>query len=95
MIKSELINKIYRKSELSLEDTSHVVNVIIDRMTKELGSGGRVEVRGFGSFSLGLQKERVGMNPKTREAIEIPEHYKVHFKPGKELRRRVALTLER
>ena len=89
MTKSELINKIFLNSELSLEDTSNAVNVVIDRMIKELGSGGRVEVRGFGAFSLRLLKRRNGRNPRTGEAVEVPDHYKVHFKVGKELRERV------
>jgi len=65
------------------------VNVIIESMQNALGRGERIEIRGFGAFSLRERKGRTGRNPRTGEAVEIPTCYKVHFKPGKELRERV------
>lgn len=89
MTKSELINLLYLKSELTQEDTAAAVSTIIETMTAAIGRGGRIEIRGFGAFSLHERKARTGRNPKTGEAVEIPTCYKVHFKPGKELRERV------
>ena len=89
MTKSELINRLYLKTDTQLEDAAAAVNVIIDTMQNALGRGERIEIRGFGAFSLHERKARTGRNPKTGEAVEIPTCYKVHFKPGKELRQRV------
>jgi len=89
MTKSELINRLYLKTDLQQEDAVAAVNVIIDTMQDALGRGERIEIRGFGAFSLHERKARTGRNPKTGEAVEIPTCYKVHFKPGKELRQRV------
>jgi integration host factor subunit beta len=89
--KSELINRLYLKNNhhLSLEDSDAVVNAIIEKMQATLGSGGRIEIRGFGAFSLRHHEARNGRNPKSGESVLIPEKYTVHFKPGKELRERV------
>ncbi|HIJ22177.1 MAG: integration host factor subunit beta [Gammaproteobacteria bacterium] len=91
MTKSELINRLYlnNKHNLPLEDVSAAVNQIIGRMTDALGGGGRVEVRGFGVLSLHERAARTGRNPRTGEAVQVPACYKVHFKPGKELKERV------
>ena len=89
MTKSELINRLYLKTDLQQEDAVAAVNVIIDTMQDALGRGERIEIRGFGAFSLHERKARTGRNPKTGEAVEIPTCYKAHFKPGKELRERV------
>ena len=96
MTKSELINKIYLNSNLSLEDITVTVNCIIDKMTDTLGGGDRIEIRGLGSFSLHHRERRVGRNPKNGDAVAIPEKYVTHFKPGKALRERAnAKFLER
>ena len=89
MTKSELTNQLYLKSNLPQEDVVVAVNVIIESMQNALGRGERIEIRGFGAFSLRERKGRTGRNPRTGEAVEIPTCYKVHFKPGKELRERV------
>ncbi|MBT3471825.1 MAG: integration host factor subunit beta [Gammaproteobacteria bacterium] len=89
MTKSKLIETLYGKSGLGHEDTAAAVNVIIETMQNALGRGERVEIRGFGVFSLSERKARIGRNPKTGEAVDIPTCYKIHFKPGKELRERV------
>lgn len=89
MNKSDLIERLYLNSELSQGDAAAAVSTIINTMQVTLGNGGRVEIRGFGAFSLHERKARTGRNPKTGEAVEIPTCYKVHFKPGKALRERV------
>jgi integration host factor subunit beta len=90
MTKSELINQLYLKSNtLSQGDIEAASNLIIDTMIDAMGRGERIEIRGFGAFSLHERKARTGRNPKTGEAVEIPARHKVHFKPGKALRERV------
>ena len=90
MTKSELINRLYLKgNNLLLEDVAATVHVVLESMQDALGRGERIEIRGFGAFSLHERKARTGRNPKTGEAVEIPTCYKAHFKPGKELRERV------
>lgn len=89
MTKSELINQLYLKSTtLNQEDIEASVNHIIERMMHTLGEGGRVEIRGFGAFSLRHHKARRGRNPKTGDTVMIPEKHTIHFKPGKALRER-------
>lgn len=68
---------------------------IIDQMIRALSEGQRIEIRGFGSFSLHHRPPRIGRNPKTGEKVPLPEKYVPHFKPGKELRDRVNAGLAR
>jgi integration host factor subunit beta len=90
MTKSELINRLYLKgNNLLLEDVAATVHVVLESMQDALGRGERIEIRGLGAFSLRERKGRTGRNPRTGEAVEIPTCYKVHFRPGKELRERV------
>ena len=90
MTKSELIEQIaMRQPELSAKDVETAVRIILDDMTDSLASGGRVEIRGFGSFSLHYREPRVGRNPKTGDAVDLEGKYDPHFKPGKELREQV------
>jgi integration host factor subunit beta len=72
MNKSDLIERLYLNSELSQGDAAAAVSTIINTMQDTLGNGGRVEIRGFGAFSLHERKARTGRNPKTGEAVEIP-----------------------
>lgn len=65
------------------------VRTIIEQMSSALASGERIEVRGFGSFSLHFRPPRMGRNPKTGESVALPGKHVPHFKPGKELRERV------
>lgn len=89
MTKSELINRLYLKNNtLSQEDIEAATNILIHTMINALGRGERIEIRGFGAFSLRHHQSRQGRNPKTGDAVLIPEKYTVHFKPGKELRMR-------
>lgn len=90
MTKSELIESLYKKlPHLAYTDVEVAVKTIIDSMTDALGSGQRIEIRGFGSFSLHHRPARMGRNPKTGESVALQEKYVPHFKPGKELRERV------
>ena len=90
MTKSELIDHIVSKqTQLSAKDVELAVKAIISYMSEVLSEGGRIEIRGFGSFSLHYRAPRVGRNPKTGEPVELSGKYVPHFKPGKELRDRV------
>lgn len=90
MTKSELIELLnQRQRHLKAEDVEFGVRTLLDMMSASLASGGRIEVRGFGSFSLHFRPPRTGRNPKTGEAVALPAKYVPHFKPGKELRERV------
>ncbi|WP_455198274.1 integration host factor subunit beta [Kaarinaea lacus] len=90
MTKSELIERIARKQpHLPYKDVELSVKTLIEQMAKNLATGQRIEIRGFGSFSLHYRPPRIGRNPKTGEAVALSGKYVPHFKPGKELRERV------
>jgi len=90
MTKSELIERLAaRQSQLSLKDVELVVKSLLEHMAQSLAQGERIEIRGFGSFSLHYRAPRVGRNPKTGESVNLDGKYVPHFKPGKELRDRV------
>jgi len=90
MTKSELIELIARKqTQFSQKDVELAVNQILDSMIVSLSEGDRIEIRGFGSFSLHHRKARLGRNPKTGEKVQLTEKRVPHFKPGKLLRDRV------
>ncbi len=94
MTKSELIEIIAeRQPQLSAKDVELAVKTLIEYMAQQLASGSRVEIRGFGSFSLHYRASRMGRNPKTGDAVELAGKYVPHFKPGKELRDRVNASL--
>lgn len=94
MTKSELIEKIAEvQTQLSAKDVELAVKMILDHMAEALSEGERIEIRGFGSFSLHYRAPRQGRNPKTGEKVELAGKYVPHFKPGKELRDRVNLGL--
>jgi integration host factor subunit beta len=96
MTKSEMIDHIVSKqSQLSAKDIELAVKAIISYMSEVLSEGGRVEIRGFGSFSLHYRAPRIGRNPKTGEKVELNGKYVPHFKPGKELRDRVNESLHK
>ena len=93
MTKSELIESIARnQSHLSEKDVELVVKGILSHITTALASGDRVEVRGFGSFSLNYRAARKGRNPKTGESLQLQESHVIHFKPGKQLKERINAT---
>ncbi len=90
MTKSEIIDILTRKqSHLSSKDVELSVKMLLESMSETLSGGGRIEIRGFGSFSLHFRAPRVGRNPKTGEKVELSGKHVPHFKPGKELRERV------
>ncbi len=90
MTKSELIAALAeRQKHLAFADVELAVRNVIEQMSGALATGDRIEIRGFGSFSLHYRPPRTGRNPKTGTAVALPGKYVPHFKPGKELRQRV------
>ncbi|NRD73964.1 integration host factor subunit beta [Shewanella sp. VB17] len=90
MTKSELIEKLaMRQSQLSAKEVESTIKEMLEQMTQTLEGGDRIEIRGFGSFSLHFRAPRTGRNPKTGTSVELDGKYVPHFKPGKELRERV------
>lgn len=90
MTKSELIAQLsVRFPQLVLKDAEIAVRTILDAMSQTLCDGHRIEIRGFGSFSLNYRPPRQGRNPKTGETVPVPAKHVPHFKAGKELRDRV------
>ncbi len=93
MTKSELIALIANRfPQLVAKDTDLSVKVIIDAISDNLAIGERIEIRGFGSFSLNYRPPRLGRNPKTGAKVQVPKKYVPHFKAGKELRELVDLS---
>lgn len=90
MTKSELIEKLAKKQpQLAYKDVELAVKTMLEDLAMTLSSGERIEIRGFGSFSLHYRPPRMGRNPKTGEAVALGSKHVPHFKPGKELRERV------
>lgn len=90
MTKSELIARLAeRHPHLQSADAELAVKTMLDAMISSLVGGKRIEIRGFGSFSLNFRPPRVGRNPKTGERVSVEGKYVPHFKAGKELRDRV------
>ncbi|OGI41148.1 MAG: integration host factor subunit beta [Candidatus Muproteobacteria bacterium RBG_16_62_13] len=90
MTKSELIAVLSTaQPQLQPRDVELAVKELLEQMSAALSSGQRIEVRGFGSFSLHYRPPRTGRNPKTGAAVLVPDKYVPHFKPGKELREKV------
>jgi integration host factor subunit beta len=90
MTKSELIDVLAsQQSHLAYKDVELAVRYVLENMGNALAGGERIEIRGFGSFSLHYRPPRVGRNPKTGDAVSLDGKYVPHFKPGKELRDRV------
>ncbi|WP_278935746.1 integration host factor subunit beta [Parasutterella excrementihominis] len=76
-------------NHLTARDVDDAVNSILNAMTAALAQGSRIEIRGFGSFSLNYRPPRVGRNPKSGDTVEVPAKIVPHFKAGKEMRERV------
>ncbi|QSA95546.1 integration host factor subunit beta [Methylococcus sp. EFPC2] len=90
MTKSELIELLAgNNAHMAPDAVESAVKCMIEQMSQALSSGERIEIRGFGSFSLHYRAPRVGRNPKTGDSVELNSKYVPHFKPGKELRDRV------
>jgi len=92
MTKSELIARLAERfPQLVAKDADLSVKMILDAMTEALAKSDRIEIRGFGSFSLNYRPPRTGRNPKSGVKVQVPAKYVPHFKAGKELRERVDL----
>jgi len=90
MIKSELIHKISQKyPHLYHRDVERIINRIFDEITGSLAKGNRIELRGFGAFSVKQRPARRGRNPRTGEPVDVPGKFVPFFKTGKELRERL------
>lgn len=90
MTKSELIEVLARKQKhLPTKDVELAVKHLLDLMSDSLANGRRIEIRGFGSFSLHFRPARMGRNPKTGDPVALAGKHVPHFKPGKDLRDRV------
>ena len=95
MTKSDLIARLAERfPQLVAKDADFAVKMILDAMSEALAKGDRIEIRGFGSFSLNYRPPRVGRNPKSGDKVSVPEKWVPHFKAGKELRERVDSSLE-
>ncbi|PCI44736.1 MAG: integration host factor subunit beta [Proteobacteria bacterium] len=90
MTKSELVDIVAEShGQITRREAEVVVNEVIEAISGALSAGDRVELRGFGSFTVKKRAPRVGRNPKTGESVQVPAKVVPHFKPGKELRERV------
>ncbi|MBA84595.1 integration host factor subunit beta [Thalassobius sp. S69A] len=96
MIRSELIQKIFEENQdrssenqLTMRDAEKIVNTIFEEITAAMSRGDRVELRGFGAFSVKQRDARVGRNPRTGESVEVEEKHVPFFKTGKLLRDRL------
>lgn len=90
MIKSQLIEQLAAENpHLFHRDVENIVNAILDEVSDALARGDRVELRGFGAFSVKNRPARVGRNPRTGEQVDVGEKYVPQFKAGKEIRERL------
>lgn len=90
MTKSEFIAWLARhQTQLDHGDAEQAVSIILESMGSALAEGERIEIRGFGSFSLRYRSERIGRNPRNGDVVPISARYVPHFKPGKQLREEV------
>ncbi|MFZ9994755.1 MAG: integration host factor subunit beta [Steroidobacteraceae bacterium] len=95
MTKSELIELIADKQKhLPAKDVELALKQMLEILSDALATGQRIEIRGFGSFSLHYRPPRQGRNPKTGEAVALSGKYVPHFKPGKDLRERVNQSIQ-
>ncbi|MEE8279238.1 MAG: integration host factor subunit beta [Alphaproteobacteria bacterium] len=90
MTKSELILRLAeRSSDLTHREVERVVSTVFDEITAALARGDRVELRGFGAFSVKKRRARIGRNPRTGQSVHVAEKYVPFFKTGKQLRERL------
>lgn len=90
MIKSELVQRVVKANpHLYQRDVENIVNTVIDEISNALAEGNRVELRGFGAFSVKNRPARVGRNPRTGASVSVEEKYVPFFKAGKEMRERL------
>ncbi|NDG42300.1 MAG: integration host factor subunit beta [Betaproteobacteria bacterium] len=94
MTRSDLVNQLAERfGQLTQRDSEFAVKTMLDAMSDALGRGHRIEIRGFGSFSINRRPPRLGRNPRSGEKVMIPEKLVPHFKPGKALRESVDKNL--
>lgn len=90
MIRSELVARIAAENpHLTQRDAERVVRTIFEAITQNLVEGGRVELRGFGTFSVRRRDARTGRNPRTGEPVDVKAKGALHFRPGREIKRRL------
>jgi integration host factor subunit beta len=90
MLKSDLVWRISQQNpHLYLHDVEKIVDAIFDEITASLARGKRIELRGFGTFSVNVHEARTGRNPRTGALVPIPKRAHPHFKPGKEMKERL------
>ena len=90
MTRSELVERIAAKMpNLTLKEIDGIVDVVFGKLTEALSNGDRVEIRGFGAFSVRTRNPRIAINPKNKKQVEVPSKNMVHFKTGKELHARL------
>jgi len=95
MLKSDLIEILQTKMpQLTKDDIALSVNIILNKLTDTMAVGERIEIRGFGSFTVHYHDSKTGRNPKTGKTVSIPAKHVPHFKPGKELREVVAHSFQ-
>ena len=95
MTRSELIAKLAeRNPHLKLQHVESIVNVVFEEIADTLAKGGRVELRGFGAFSVKKREGRVGRNPRTGEEVKVDDKYVPFFRTGKQLRDRINQSKE-
>jgi len=93
MIRSELLQALAKENpELRAEDVERAVDTFFDQIAERLATGGRVELRGFGAFSTRERDARKGRNPRTGDAVDVPQKRVPYFKPGKEMRARLNVS---
>ncbi len=90
MIRSELLQSLSEDNpDLRAEEVEQVVDLFFDEISQRLSEGGRVELRGFGTFSTRQRDARSGRNPRTGDSVDVPAKKVPYFKPGKEIRERL------
>ena len=90
MTRSDLVAQLAERfTQITVRDTEFAVKTVLDAMSDALARGHRIEIRGFGSFSINRRPPRMGRNPRSGESVHIPEKRVPHFKPGKALREAV------
>ncbi|WP_313540355.1 HU family DNA-binding protein [Sphingomonas sp.] len=90
MVRSELVSCLLQENaSLAAAEVEHIVSIFFDEIVGQLRNGGRVELRGFGTFSARTRDARTGRNPRTGEAVEVDSTNVPYFKPGKEMRQRL------
>ncbi len=90
MTKSELVTRLSKRfPNLLQRDIENLVNIILEEISSTLQTGGRVELRGFGAFSVRKREPRKARNPKNGQEVKIGERHSIYFRTGKELREAV------